>query len=121
MRMVQERIAGSVSLVINGNRTLTNRVGSVWSASGKHSDALAIELWYLHLSLQAPIIPTPQILQVSIAMEDVDDPAMAVALQAIKTGMWYAWPTLPLHAGHIGLHTCSQCQKTCWQAGQSER
>ena len=88
--MVQECSVGSASLVTPGERT--NRVGSVWGASGKDSYALAIELWHLHLGLQAPIIPTPQILQVSIAMEDIDDPAMAVALQAIKTGMWYAWP-----------------------------
>ena len=100
--MVQECSVRSTSLVPRGKRLLTDRIWSVWGAGCKHSYTLAIELWHLHFGLQAAIISSPQILQVSIAMEDVDDPAMTVALQAIKTGMWYAWPALPLYAEVTG-------------------
>ena len=62
----------------------------MWCAGCEDPYALAIELWNLHLGFEAPVIWAPQILQVCVAMEDIDDPAVAVTFQPLKTGMRYA-------------------------------
>lgn len=69
---------------------LTNGIRSVWCPGCKDPYALAIELWNLHLGFEALIIWAPQILQICVAMEYIDDPAVAVTFQPVKTGMRYA-------------------------------
>ena len=48
---------------------LTNGIGSMWCAGGKHSYTLAIQLGNLHFGLEASVIRAPQILQISVTME----------------------------------------------------
>ena len=75
-----------------GLKGLTNGIRSVWRACSKHSNSFAIKLGDLYFGLEASVITTPEVLKVSVAMEYVYNPAVAVANQPFQTGMGDARP-----------------------------
>ena len=66
----------------------------MWRAGRQDTHALPIQARHLHLSLHATgcMIWGPEALQVSVAVEDVQDPHMRVLLQPIQASYGDVWP-----------------------------
>ena len=82
---------------------------SMRTPSGQHANFGSIETWYPDFALDS--LPRG-CMQVGVAVEDIHDPAMGIALKPVKTRGWHAWPATKTR-WRSAAHTCP-CLRVLW-------